>query len=490
VRERILIVDDDRDLCELLSERLAALGYRVTWRLSAHEAAELIDQHDFDVILMDINIEGASGLELCARLRQNRPSTLVIMITAFGNMSAAVAAIRAGAYDFIDKPVDLGVLEHAIARASGVRSLREQLERLKRWHVPTATGLGTLIGTSRAMSGANDLIRRVAPFDTTVLLSGESGTGKEVVARALHDVSARSAMQFVGINCAAMPGELLESELFGHVRGAFTDAKNGRQGLFSQASGGTLLLDEIGEMPLEMQPKLLRVLQERCVRPVGANESFPVDVRIIAATNKDLEALVEQGRFREDLFYRLNVIQIHLPPLRARGNDILLLAEHFAKRFARQSGKTFAGIAPEAQRKLLDFDWPGNVRQLENSMQRAIALIRGEQIEVADLPDRVVEGKRSVAGADDVDLENVPKLDQIERLQLELALRRFKGNKTRAAKALGIDRRTLYRKLDRYDAAARKGQLDPGLRSSSAERHRLPANLDAQPEDGPSSAAE
>jgi two-component system response regulator HydG len=293
----------------------------------------------------------------------------------------------------------------------------------------------------------------VAATDTTVLLSGESGTGKELVARALHEQSHRAAGRFVGLNCAAMPGELLESELFGHVRGAFTDAKNGRDGLFEQANDGTLLLDEIGEMPLDMQPKLLRVLQERQVRPVGGNVSVPVTARVIAATNRDLEGEVEAKRFREDLFYRLNVVQIHIPPLRARGNDILLLAEHFVHKFASRSGKSITSISSDAQRTLLAYDWPGNVRQLENSIERAVALTRGEQIQVDDLPERVVRFNGSARAADDVDLEHVLTLDQVERRQIERAIRQHHGNKTRAAKALGIDRRTLYRKLERYDGA-------------------------------------
>ena len=264
------------------------------------------------------------------------------------------------------------------------------------------------------MLGVYDLVRRVAPADTTVLLSGESGTGKELVARALHEQSDRKEGRFVAINCAAVPAELLESELFGHVKGAFTDAKNSRQGLFEQASGGTLLLDEVGEMPLEMQPKLLRVLQERQVRPVGGNTSVPVTARIIAATNRDLEAEVEQKRFREDLFYRLNVVQIEIPPLRARGNDVLLLAEHFVRKFSERSGKPVHGLSVEAQTKLLAFDWPGNVRQLENTIERAVALTRGEQISIEDLPERVTRFDGTTGVLNDVDLEHVRTLDQVE----------------------------------------------------------------------------
>jgi two-component system response regulator HydG len=423
------------------------------WRTRGEEGLDLLRDQDFDVIITDLNLDGASGIDLCKRFTENRPDTPVIVITAFGDMSAAIGAIRAGAHDFINKPLDMTVLERAIERATQHRHLREEVKRLSRASAgETSTGgaLGALTGTSRAMLGVYDLVRRVAAADTTVLLSGESGTGKELVARALHEQSDRREGRFVAINCAAVPAELLESELFGHVKGAFTDAKNSRQGLFEQASGGTLLLDEVGEMPLEMQPKLLRVLQERQVRPVGGNISVPVTARIIAATNRDLEAEVEQKRFREDLFYRLNVVQIEIPPLRARGNDILLLAEHFVRKFSERSGKPVHGLSVEAQTKLLAFDWPGNVRQLENTIERAVALTRGEQVTLEDLPERVARFDGSSGVLNDVDLEHVRTLDQVERRHIEQAVKHAHGNKTRAAKALGIDRRTLYRKLERY----------------------------------------
>jgi two-component system, NtrC family, response regulator AtoC len=452
MQTRILVIDDDRDMCELLEESLGRAGYQVTWRTRGDEGLDLLREQDFDVIITDLNLDGASGIDLCKRFTENRPDTPVIVITAFGDMTAAVNAIRAGAHDFINKPLDMTVLERAIERATQHRHLREEVKRLSRASSADSQNgaLGALTGTSRAMLGVYDLVRRVAPADTTVLLSGESGTGKELVARALHEQSDRKDGRFVAINCAAVPAELLESELFGHVKGAFTDAKNSRQGLFEQASGGTLLLDEVGEMPLEMQPKLLRVLQERQVRPVGGNTSVPVTARIIAATNRDLEAEVEQKRFREDLFYRLNVVQIEIPPLRARGNDVLLLAEHFVRKFSERSGKPVHGLSVEAQTKLLAFDWPGNVRQLENTIERAVALTRGEQISIEDLPERVTRFDGTTGVLNDVDLEHVRTLDQVERRHIEQAVKHAHGNKTRAAKALGIDRRTLYRKLERY----------------------------------------
>jgi two-component system, NtrC family, response regulator AtoC len=296
-----------------------------------------------------------------------------------------------------------------------------------------------------------------------------------LVAQALHELSGRASGRFLGVNCAAMPADLLESELFGHVRGAFTDAKVSRQGLFEEASGGTLLLDEIGEMPLDMQPKLLRVLQERVIRPVGGNASVALTARLVAATNRDLEQEVDDGRFREDLFYRLNVVQIHIPPLRARGNDILLLAEHFLRSFAARSGKVVSGISPDAQRKLLAYSWPGNVRQLENTMERAVALTRNPQIELEELPEKIVTFDDTSSGDHAVDLENTLTIDQIERRQIERALHRYHGNKTRAAKVLGIDRRTLYRKLERYDATGRRKRSTP----SESENRRARTTTDS-----------
>ncbi len=451
---RLLVIDDDLSMCELIRDSLASGGYEVDSRLRADEGLDLLRERDFDVIVTDLNLEGMSGIDVCQRIRENRPDIPVIVITGFGNMASAIGAIRAGAYDFINKPIDMAALARAVDRAKQHRQLLGEVKRLER-EAHKAVGTQTMIGESRGMRSVFDLVQRVADVDTTVLLSGESGTGKELVARALHDQGARSKGNFVAINCAAVPAELLESELFGHVKGAFTDAKNGRAGLFERASGGTLLLDEIGEMPFEMQAKLLRVLQERQVRPVGGNTVIPVDARIVAATNRDLEAEIQNKRFREDLYYRLNVVQIHVPPLRVRGNDVLLLARAFLEKFAERAGKKLTGISEEASLKLLHYDWPGNVRQLENVIERAVALTRNEQIGVEDLAERITRHEGRGAAVEAADLEHLLTLEQLERRHIALVLKLERGNKTQAAKLLGIDRRTLYRKLAQFEAGSR-----------------------------------
>jgi two-component system response regulator HydG len=295
-----------------------------------------------------------------------------------------------------------------------------------------------------------DLVTRVADSDASVLIMGESGTGKELIARAVHAQSSRRDGPFLAVNCAAMPGALLESELFGHTRGAFTDAKAARTGLFEQASGGTLFLDEIGELPIEMQPKLLRALQERMVRPIGGNVEVPFDARIVTATNRDLEAEVDEKRFREDLYYRINVVRVDAPALRERGGDVLLLAQHFVERFAARSNKAVRGIHAAAAEKLVNYDWPGNVRELENCIERAVALLRFDEVTVDDLPEKIRQYRadRLVFATDD--LTEVLTIDELERRYIQRVLTLVGGNKSRAADLLGLDRRTLYRRLDRY----------------------------------------
>ena len=445
---RVLVVEDDADLCELLAAGLNARGFAVTAVRTAEAGLGSAADGDFDVVLADVNLPGMSGLEFCARVVVDRPQLAVIVMTAFASMRTAIEAIRAGAYDYIEKPIDLDAVGLRVGRIVRECRIRDEARRLREAVTPTS-GFGSLSGTSPPMQRVYDLLSRAAQTDASILITGESGTGKELAARALHDHGLRREGPFVAVNCSAVPEQLLESELFGHTRGAFTDARNDRSGLFVQAHGGTLFLDEIGEVPLAMQPKLLRALEERRVRPVGANKEVEFDVRVIAATNRDLEAAVEEGRFREDLFFRLNVIHLALPPLRNRGSDVLVLAQQLIARFAASTGKDVRGISAMAAQRLCDYDWPGNVRELRNCVERAVALVRTEEIDLVDLPERIRSHHRShvVISADPAEL--VP-LEEVERRYIQRVIEAVNGNKTLASKILGLDRKTLYRKLERY----------------------------------------
>jgi len=446
---RVLLVDDDPAMCEMLESRLSRRGYHVEWRTSGDEALASLASGDFDVVVTDLNMPRFGGIELCERVVATRPDVPVIVLTAFGSFETAVAAIRAGAYDFITKPVEVEPLGLAIDRAAQHRALGEEVKRLRQ-EVADTKHFDELIGESPAMAKVYDLLSRIADSDASVLITGESGTGKEIAARALHRRGARSAGPFVAINCAAMPEQLLESELFGHVRGAFTDARSTRTGLFAQASGGTIFLDEIGDMPLSLQPKLLRALQDRTIRPVGSNQESAIDVRFLAATNKDLEGEVEDKRFREDLYFRINVVRVELPPLRARGNDVLLLAQHFLNRAVRRTGKRILGLSSPAASKLLAYSWPGNVRELENCIERAVALARFEEIGVDDLPERVADFRSTHVALVGTELTELVSMDELERRYILRVLEAAAGNKAVAARILGFDRRTLYRKLHRF----------------------------------------
>ncbi|HMI87498.1 MAG TPA: sigma-54 dependent transcriptional regulator [Polyangiaceae bacterium] len=452
----ILIVDDDVPLCETLELGLTKRGYRTASCVSAVDALARLAAEDFDVVVTDLNMRGTGGIELCARIVANRPDIPVVVLTGFGSLDTAVMAIRAGAYDFISKPVELDVLAIAINRAAKHRELREEVRRLRIEAVRNEPP-GQFVGKSTAMRSVYDLIERVADSETTVFVTGESGTGKELVATALHSLSRRRGQPLVAINCAAMPEGVLESELFGHTKGAFTDAKNDRPGLFLQAEGGTLFLDEIGDLPLTLQPKLLRVLQERSVRPVGGRSWLPINVRLIAATNRDLESAIEESRFREDLYYRINVVHIDLPPLRSRAGDVLPLAQHFLRQFAARAGKNIVAIAPGAAEKLVAYAWPGNVRELQNCIERSVALARYDQIGVDDLPDKVRSYRSShviVAGDDPSELV---RMEELERRYIARVMETVGGNKTAAARILGLDRKRLYRMLDRLGIGSTKG---------------------------------
>lgn len=454
---QILIVDDDDAMCRLLENGLASGGHTTVKSNSTDAALERFAEGDIDVVITDVRMRGLSGIELCRRVAESRPDVPVIVITAFGSMETAVEAIRAGAYDFITKPFELDRIRLTVQRAVHHRQLHQRLIRLEETR-NQQLDFGELIGTSAEMQRVYNLIERVAASDTTVLVSGESGTGKELVARALHLKGPRATEPFVALNCAAMPPQLLESELFGHVRGAFTDARADRSGMFQAAGAGTLFLDEVGEMPLALQPKLLRALQERTIRPVGSNREVKIEARIVAATNRDLETAVRAGTFREDLFYRLNVIEIDIPPLRARGNDLLLLAQHFIERFGSSGGRSVKRITAPAARKLLAYSWPGNVRELQNCIERAVTLTRFSEVTVDDLPDRVVaQGQPPLIpeGPDEF-----ITMDELERRYILRVCDATGGNKSHAAKILGFNRKTLYRKLVRYGVLS-DGDLPP-----------------------------
>ncbi|TNE90526.1 MAG: sigma-54-dependent Fis family transcriptional regulator [Deltaproteobacteria bacterium] len=443
MRGRILLVDDDEAMRELLVESLERRGYAVSAFDDGQAALDAVDA-ETEAVLTDLRMPGISGIALTEAMAGRHPDVPVLVMSGFGTVDAAIAAIRGGAWDFLVKPVEIDTLAVALDRAVAHRRLKAELATLRR---PARTD--GLIGESDAMRALEKLITRVAPSGASVLVHGESGTGKERVAQLLHARSDRSAGPFVALNCAAVPEALLESELFGHVRGAFTDARQGRTGLLVSASGGTLLLDEIGEMPLTLQAKLLRVLQERKVRPVGANEEVPFDVRLVAATHQDLEARVADGSFREDLLYRIDVVRLEVPALRERGSDVLLLAQFFLDQHARKTRRRLA-IGPEAARCLLAYAWPGNVRELQNAMERATALAEGEHITLADLPARLrpVRGDAFVVPTDSA--EALPTMDEVERRYIVRVLAAVGGQKSLAAKVLGFDRSTLYRKLDKY----------------------------------------
>jgi len=453
--DKILVVDDDPQMLEAVSLALEAAGYDVIQRRTVKDGVAVIDSEvgeELALLVSDLQIGLGSGLDLCAHLRRTRSHVPAIVITGHASVKTAVEAMRQGVWDYLIKPVSFDELELQARRAIEHARLTHEVQRLRR-EVRSAQD-GEFIGTSPTVRELKELVRRVAGTEVGVLLLGESGTGKEVVAQTIHRLGARSTGPFVAINCAALPETLLESELFGHARGAFTDAKKMRRGLFLEASGGTLFLDEIGEMPLPMQPKLLRALQERVVRPVGGDQSVPFDTRVIAATNRDLAQATREGTFREDLYYRLNVVQIDLPPLRARGPDILLLAQTFIERFASRHKVDVRGLSPEAAEKLLHYAWPGNVPELMNAIERGVALARTTTLQVTDLPERVREAERERIDFSAEDPEDFVTLEEMERRYVQRVLESVGGNKSHAARILDVDRKTLFRKLKREEALA------------------------------------
>jgi len=444
-RARVLVVDDEADTAFMMKIVLEHGGHRVLTAGSAMEALDVIMREEIDVVVTDLSMKELDGIGLCARVRSARPGTPVIIITAHANLDVAIEAMRAGAYDFVLKPVEAERLSAAVDRAAVERSARAGIEAAQ----SAASGPATnVLGSSAAITRVHELVRRIATSDTSVLIQGETGTGKELVARALHEASGARG-SFIALNCAAMPFNLLESELFGHARGAFTDARTQRHGLFLEAENGTLFLDEIGELPLEVQPKLLRALQERTVRPVGSNAEIPFSARLVVATNRNLEQDVREKRFREDLYYRINVIKVDLPALRERGNDVIELAARFLARQAERIGKPPLKLGADAAQRLLEYPWPGNVRELENCMEYAAVLARHHEVRVTDLPQKVRD-HRVVRVTPSNDIGEIIPIDEYERRYVVNVIIQLGGNKKRAAQRLGMDRKTLYRKLERW----------------------------------------
>ena len=437
--EKILIVDDEPVVRDSLGKWFTEEGFTVRAVGSAQEALNAFQPHTWDVALLDIKMPGMDGIELQNRLREADPDLIVIIMTGYASVETAIHALKQGAYDYICKPFEPDELVHTINNALEHRQAKKEVAQLRE-HLQEAFPRVPIIGQSPAMKRVYELIEMVAPTDATVLITGESGTGKEIVARAIHDASPRRLMPFMAIHCGALTETLLESELFGHERGAFTGAQARRKGKFEAAEGGTVFLDEIGDISLKTQTDLLRVLQDKEIVRIGSTAPFKVDFRCIAATNRDLEAMVKEGSFRFDLYYRLNVVSIHLPPLRERREDIPLLAESFLQKHATAMNKPVSRISSEAMSPLMNYDWPGNVRELENAVERALVIGRGPELLPSDFPLQM-SSPHPAAGR---------RLEDVARAHIERVLEESGWNLTRAAEILAIDRSTLYSKIKAY----------------------------------------
>ncbi len=458
----VLVVDDDREMADVVVDVLREAGYRALAANSGAEALALARQESPDVLVSDLRLSGLSGHQLQLELKRSAPNLPVIIITAFGSIQTAVESMKLGAFDYITKPFSNDELLLVVARALENRSLRQEVRRL-RGELARSYCLPSIIAANPRMVAVLEMLKQLADSPASVLITGESGTGKDLLARALHFESARHDGPFVPINCAAIPDNLIESELFGHVRGAFTDARQSKTGLFVAARGGTLFLDEIGEMPLPLQAKLLRVLEDKKVRPVGATEEISIDVRIVAATNADLEPLMEQGRFRSDLYYRLATLALAVPPLRERPEDIPLLVKHFVARAAAEAGKPVPEIELAAMNSMMRYRWPGNVRELHNALQSAVILCRDGRLTLKDLPPRVVGARTAPSRTVEELVDRRLSLDRLEREYVRAVLNSVGGNKREAAAILQIDRKTLYRKLEEpepVEQAATAGRVE------------------------------
>ena len=462
---RVLIVDDEVDHADAISEAIARIGLPVKQAHNLVDAKRFFTEDEFDLVITDLRMDSLrDGFDLLEFVRRTRPGTEVIVVTAHGDVTTAVEAMRNGAWDFIQKPLDLDIIRAQVRRAAEKIRLHKQNSRFQ-IALDQKFGMQGIIGNSEPMRRALQMVRQIAPTDISVLILGESGTGKELIARAIHQNSRRSAGRFVALNCAGLNESTLEDELFGHIRGAFTDARGDREGRFEYADGGTLFLDEIGDMPLTMQAKLLRVLQDRQIVRIGSNDPIDVDVRFVAATNKDLEHAVRIKEFRDDLYFRIKGATIHLLPLRLRREDIPPLISHLIEKSAQRLGKSIRGIEPEALKTMVAYDWPGNVRQLENVIDNMIALATGPLLTMTDVPAEIV-GPYSVETLSTTALVPVDHLDtgpgtaitnvvgmtlaDLEKQAIDKTLKMFNGNREQAARALGIGERTLYRKIKEY----------------------------------------
>jgi DNA-binding NtrC family response regulator len=445
--QRILIVEDEAPMCELLMSFFAEKGYKVESAQDGEEAIARLEEQDYALVITDIKLPGMSGLELLARMRMDWPDSVVIIMTAFSSISSAVEAMKLGAEDYIGKPFQLDELAITVEKALERRSLRREVREL-RAEVRDRYNFSNIVGRSKPMQQLFEVIKRIAARrDASALIIGSTGTGKELVARAIHYNSDRKDAPFTPINCSAIPETLLESELFGHQKGAFTGAHETRRGLLEEAQGGTVFLDEINTLSQNLQVKLLRVLQERVVRRVGGRENIPIDIRLASASNQDLEEAVKRGEFRQDLFYRLNVVPVRLPDLKDRREDIPLLVHHFLQKFANQIGEPIRRFSSDAMRILMTHTWPGNVRELENAVEHALTMGSGEILGAEDLPASVTSPERDIV--EEAVLDN-STLAEVERRYILRILEKMDGHQIRTAQVLGIDRRTLYRRLRQY----------------------------------------
>src|SRR5213596_922908 len=448
----ILVIDDEQGILETLRILLKNEGFDITTAQGGNAGLEQLKGSAPDIVLTDLKMPGVAGTDILAAVREQDPETPVILMTAQASLQSAIQAVNQGAFYYIQKPFSNDDLVAICRRAAEQRLLKAENKQLKQEiRRRERSGQVKPLGKSRVFLDVMRLAEQVAPTESTVLIQGESGTGKEIIARYIHELSERNDSQFLSLNCGALPESLLESELFGHVKGSFTGAVRDKQGLFAAARGGTFFLDEIGEMSPATQVKLLRVLQEREAIPVGGTETIPVDVRVVAATNRDLEDDIKRGRFRTDLYYRLNVIAIHLPPLRERRDDIQILWEEFLSRIAKERGENPKSLSPEAEEVIMAYDWPGNMRELENALERAVTLTKGDVIPRTAIPDKITERKAEPLVAERP--HQNPSLDVIEQAYITWVLQSEGGNKTRAAEVLGIDPSTLYRKLSRYEGS-------------------------------------